>query len=43
MSNRFRHVLAGMLAIAAIPVSYGLAVIGEPSSMWLWRDILGIY
>lgn len=27
---------------AALLGSYGLALAGEPSSLWLWRDILGL-
>lgn len=30
--------LAGLLIAAA--VSYGLAAAGEPSAVWLWRDVL---
>ena len=37
--------LRWVIAIGAIPVavflSYQLARIGEPKSLWLWRDILG--
>lgn len=28
--------------IAFSPISYGLALIGEPRAVWIWRDILGL-
>jgi len=30
----------GFLAIAVL-LSFGFAVMGEPSSEWLWRSVLG--
>jgi len=26
----------------ALIATYGLALIGEPQSLWIWRDLLGI-
>lgn len=34
-------IIGGSLAISAM-ASYGLAIAGEPQSLWLWRDILGL-
>lgn len=31
-----------MAVIAFSPISYGLALIGEPRAVWIWRDILGL-
>ena len=35
-----------LIALAAAPValgaSYLMALAGEPSSGWLWRDVLGV-
>lgn len=28
--------------IAAMAMSYSFAMIGEPQSLWVWRDILGV-
>jgi hypothetical protein len=28
--------------IAQVLFSYGLALAGEPVSLWVWRDILGL-
>jgi hypothetical protein len=28
--------------IAASPLSYAMAMIGEPRAVWIWRDILGL-
>lgn len=28
--------------VAAVFSSYALATAGEPQSVWLWRDVLGI-
>jgi hypothetical protein len=32
----------GALLAASLAVSFGLALGGEPSSLWLWRDVLGV-
>ena len=29
-------------AILVGVISYGMALLGEPQAIWLWRDILGI-
>lgn len=34
-------IIGAGLAISAL-ASYGLALAGEPQSLWLWRDILGL-
>lgn len=32
-----------ILAVIAIsPLSYALALVGEPRAVWIWRDILGL-
>lgn len=42
MSDRARWVLAiAILPLGAL-ASYGLALAGEPQSLWLWRDVLGL-
>lgn len=28
--------------VASLAGSYGLATVGEPQSVWLWRDVLGV-
>lgn len=33
--------LVSVLAVVLL-LSYGLACAGEPSSAWLWRDVLGV-
>lgn len=30
----------GLILVALI--SYGLALLGEPQALWLWRDIFGV-
>jgi hypothetical protein len=37
-----RRLLALLMLGATVALSYGLARIGEPQSLWLWRDMLGI-
>jgi len=32
---------AGAFALAAL-ATYGLAIIGEPQSAWLWCDLIGL-
>lgn len=32
------------LAVAlGLAVSYGAAYLGHPTSVWMWRDMLGLY
>lgn len=47
MQQRLGEPLFGCVVIAigviiALPFSYGLALLHEPSSLWLWRDLLGL-
>jgi hypothetical protein len=43
-SERPQYAAGVVLALLVIVccLSYGLALIGEPSSLWLWREILGV-
>jgi hypothetical protein len=34
--------IAVLFAAAAVAVSLALAAHGEPQSLWLWRDVLGV-
>ena len=40
-----RHIEAAALAFIAVAIclmaTYSLARIGHPTSVWLWRDVLG--
>lgn len=42
MSNRFRIALLGATLIAALLIDYALARAGNPQSLWMWRDVLGL-
>lgn len=47
MQKRLGEPLFGFVMIAAgfiiaLPFSYGLALLHEPQSLWIWRDILGV-
>lgn len=33
--------LSAALVLTLMAVSLGLASLGEPQSLWLWRDLLG--
>lgn len=35
-------IVVAALFVAAVACSYGFFRLGEPQSVWLWRDILGI-
>lgn len=41
MSKRQAVILLGVLVLAVV-LSYGLALAGEPQSVWLWGDVLGV-
>ena len=43
MNNR-QTAIAGIVIIAMVglSISYRLAIAGEPQSLWIWRDLLGI-
>jgi hypothetical protein len=32
----------GAFVLASLPIGYGLALLGEPRAVWIWRDILGV-
>lgn len=34
-------IYAGLVACSLV-MSYGFAMLGEPSSAWLWGDVLGL-
>jgi hypothetical protein len=40
--SRWRIAVIASGYAAAFALSYGLALAGEPSSVWLWRDVLGL-
>jgi len=33
--------VAGILTLT-VAMSCGMAMLGEPTSLWLWRDVLGV-
>ncbi len=35
-----RHAIAAAGTVAVLAWSYGLAIVGEPSSAWLWCFVL---
>lgn len=41
-TEQARIFLAGLVIIVSLLGSYGLAYLGEPSSVWLWGDVLGV-
>lgn len=36
-----RALLWAAMIASNVALTYGLALVGEPTSAWLWRDILG--
>lgn len=39
--TQFKFAIVAIILLN-IAISYGAATIGEPRSLWLWRDILGV-
>lgn len=37
-----RNAVFPVILAFGIALSYGFALIGEPQSLWLWRDVLGV-
>jgi hypothetical protein len=42
MPGPVRAFLIALLIASNLALSYGLALVGEPSSAWLWGDVLGL-
>jgi hypothetical protein len=42
MSDRATKIIIALALVGGIASSYALATLGEPQSLWLWRDIFGV-